>query len=178
MQRLKKFPREWKNIFHCTRHFDYSQRENVDVNHVTSPFVKNSQWTRSLVYGDKQFGVSKPKHIFETPFDSFLCFFEGADHWFVFEGGNVSGGCSTCDGDTESAYTVKEFLCLHDFFYNGLDDFERYELTRPHWLSSLTFGEEDVFSVSRYESYQDFRRKVSKNKIKKVLFFLDGGMDE
>lgn len=178
MQRLKKFPSEWKNIFHCTTHFDYSQRENVEVDHATSPFVKNSEWNPSLVYSAKRFGVAKPKRIFGTPFGSFLCLFESSDHWFLFEGGSVSADCSTCDGKTESAYTVKEFLCLHDFFYNGLCDFERSELIRPYWFYSLEFGEEDVFSVSRYESYQDFRRKVSKNKIKKVLFFLDGGVDE
>ncbi|AEA07145.1 hypothetical protein LAU_0294 [Lausannevirus] len=177
MQRLRKFPSEWKNIFHCTRHFDYSQRQNVDVDHITSPFVKHSEWDASLIYNEKRFGISKPKYIFQTPFDSVLCLFEGSDHWFLFEG-DVSGDCSTCDGDTNSWYTVKEFLCLHDFFYNGLNDFERSELTRPYWLSSVMDGDEQIFRASDYDTYQDFRREVSRNKIKKILFFLDGGVDE
>lgn len=62
------------------------------------------------------------------------------------------------------------------FFYNGLCDSERSEIVEPFWLGAL---ECDVFSVRKYETYQEFRKKVSKNKLKKVLFYLDDGyMDE
>lgn len=116
MQRIKKFPREWKKIFHCTVHWDYSQHEKVDVNHIVSPFIQTSEWTIFLLYNNERFGVNKPRLIYKTPFGSLLCRFEDTDHWFLFEGGDVDNGCSTCDGITESRYTVREFLCLHDFF--------------------------------------------------------------
>ncbi|AMQ10848.1 hypothetical protein [Brazilian marseillevirus] len=175
MQRIKKFPREWKKVFHCTRHWNYSQKGSVRVEHRTSPLVKNSVWDDFIVYDEsKHFGVTKPEHIFETPWGSLLCKFRDIEHWFLFEGESIEGNCSTCDGDTtESSYTVTEFLCLHDFFYYGLDDPEREKIVDIDFLLSL-----ELETWESFEDYQDFRKNVSRSKLKKVLFFLDGRMDE
>nr|WQM87069.1 hypothetical protein [Marseillevirus cajuinensis] len=134
MKRLSKFPKEWKGVVHCTKHFCYSSSDNTEVYHSSSPFVEQSQWggVDSLRSSKKEFGLVVPHKILEYNRELFAQLRKGG-HWFVLSVPYVHGDCSTCDGQTESSFNVKEYNGIHDLLWNHFTDSEREELGLFLW---------------------------------------------
>jgi hypothetical protein len=73
--------------------------------------------------------------------------------WFILSYPKVRG-CSTCEGQTESSFRVREFLCLHDLVWAGLDDEER----------------DGLIYIEQFDTYEEFRHTISRTLLKKVIF--------
>lgn len=157
MKRLEKFPKKWKGVVHCTRHFCYSSRDRTEDCHSQSPFLRKSQWggVDSLAHPEKEFGVVIPYKLCEYKSELFAQLRKGGN-WFVFSCPWLSAGCSSCDGETDSSFNVKEYGGIHDLLWNHFTDDERGELGLSLW------DDEEC----RYpESLQEFQERFPKKDI-------------
>ncbi|BAU80202.1 hypothetical protein A9K97_gp149 [Tokyovirus A1] len=163
MEKLEHFPKEWKEILLCTKHWESSGI--CDVNHRTTPAmgllglvpewkscefnlgVRNDCWTTKLY-------LNKPHAIYRTCSDDIVCQLIEGGRWFIFRDGNVDG-CSTCDGKTGSFCTVIECVSLYDLTWWGMGDSERYVYY-------------DI--PCDFESFEDFKKSMTKTQLKKKLF--------
>nr|WRK65548.1 hypothetical protein MarFTME_503 [Marseillevirus futianmevirus] len=134
MKRLQKFPKEWKGVVHCSKHFEYSSSYQTEVVHTCSPFVEKSQWggVDSLTHPDKEFGLIVPYKILEYGRELFVQL-RKKGNWFVLSAPYLYSGCSSCDGETESSFNVREYEGIHDLLWNHFTDNEREELGLFLW---------------------------------------------
>lgn len=106
MKRLQKFPKKWKSVVHCTKHFDYSQSKCTDIWYEKSPFLEKSQWDGvDSLTSKKEFGLVIPHKIYKYNSELFAQLTKQGN-WFVFSFPRVWADCSTCDGQTESCQRV------------------------------------------------------------------------
>ncbi|BAU80070.1 hypothetical protein A9K97_gp281 [Tokyovirus A1] len=158
MERLEKFPKKWKGVVHCTKHFGHSSYHKTEDVHSCSPFVKESQWRGvvSLVSSKKEFALVIPHKLFEFSSELFVQL-RKRGNWFVFSYPWLSGGCSTCDGETEASFCIKEYGGIHDLLWNHFTDRERED-----GLGLFLWLDEEC----RYpDSLQEFREKFPKKNI-------------
>lgn len=163
MERLEHFPREWKEILLCTKHW---QRSGIcDVNHRKTPAlgflglvpewkscefnlgVRDDCWTTTLY-------LDGPHKIYKTCSDDVVCRLIEGGRWFIFKDGNIDG-CSTCDGKTESSCTVIECVSLYDLAWWGMDDADRHCYGIPY---------------NFFETFDEFKKRITKTQLKKKLF--------
>ena len=156
MHRLAKFPKEWKEVVHCTKRFDYSSYDETDARHSRSPFVEQSQWhgVVSLVHPQKEFGLVVPHKLFEYNSELFAQLRKGGN-WFVFSLPRITADCSSCDGQTDSSFSVKEYGGIHDLLWNHFSDREREELGLFLW------DNEECKYPESLQEFQEFFPKES-----------------
>jgi hypothetical protein len=148
----------WVGAIHCTKHYSYSSSDNTHVNYASSFRVRcngnTTEWRglSSLLGSDAsdEFGVPHELYRFR---DHLICQLKKGGRWFILSYPKVHG-CSTCDGQTESSFRVREFLCLHDLVWAGLDDEER----------------DGLIYIEQFDTYEEFRHTISRTLLKKVIF--------
>jgi hypothetical protein len=78
---------------------------------------------------------------------------KGGGHWFILSNPMIHG-CPGCDGQTTSSFRVREFSCLHDLVWVGLDDKER----------------DGLICIEQFATYKEFRHAISRTSLKKAIF--------
>nr|WQM87227.1 hypothetical protein [Marseillevirus cajuinensis] len=158
MEKLEDWPYEWKKILLCTEHWNYGG--NCSAEHRTTPVLGLSGLTHEWVSCEFNLGVCRleifvPHAIYETPSGDIVCQIIEGGRWFVFSGGNIDDWCSTCDGKTESSCTVTECVSLYDLVWWGIGETDRRFCAKM---------------CCDFETFQDFKKSVTKTQLKKKLF--------
>ncbi|SOB74036.1 hypothetical protein BQ9231_00153 [Cedratvirus lausannensis] len=117
---LEEFPDLWFNTIHCQVHHDYSRCEDTRIYHTMSDRVEESEWegVKSLVAGDLL--MTKPYRMYEKGEELLLQLKQGGNY-FLLSSPYIRSGCDSCDEETESNFTVKEFANIYDLVYEFLD---------------------------------------------------------
>jgi Family of unknown function (DUF5869) len=168
MQRLEEWPQEWLETIYCTKQFDYPRHRETCATFKHSPYVRTPNLTKieQLLGPDPQkFDLVKPHRIYQftefvksTKSDLVVKFRTpglGEQSWYIFEDPWIEAYCDSCDGKTDSSFTVCEYESLHDLVFNGLTEFGRRKFD-IHLFGSISFAR--------------FCQDYSKKKLKKRLF--------
>ncbi|SPN79783.1 Hypothetical protein ZAZAV_494 [Cedratvirus Zaza IHUMI] len=120
-EQIEEFPQLWYEVVHCQVHGDYSRYDMVEVCYERSLRVKSSQWkgVKTLVAGDLL--MIKPYKLYQREKDLILQLKEGGNY-FLLSSPYVWSACESCDEETESDFTIKEFASIYDLVWEFIHE--------------------------------------------------------
>lgn len=159
-QKIETLPSIWQSVILCSQRREYSRIDHVQVRYL--PFFGMSERTyecKDTLLADPSDTYCedfiKPVHILQGEGDLLVqmrcknpyTLDPTPGHWFRMTLPYIHKGCESCDGETESSFTIYEYPTLHDLIMYGMDEDERVSFLGNDYPALETYEDSDILSL-------------------------------